>query len=260
MHKKFEILMIACLFVSSFFLARAGAALVSAKNADNDKPCIVLDAGHGGADPGKVGCNDVLEKDLNLAIVYKLKTLFENKGFRVVLTRTDDKVLADSDSKNVKVEDLHNRVALITETMPVMTICIHQNSFPDSSVSGPQVFFFDQSPEGEQIAAIIQNSLNTILDPPKPRVSKSNNDYYILKKTPTPTVIVECGFLSNEAEAALLTDESYQEKLARAIYLGACEYLSGEDSSSTESVSDTESESTETSADPVYIQSELSTQ
>lgn len=260
MQKKFEILMVACLFVSSFFLARAGAALVSAKNTDTDKPCIVLDAGHGGPDPGKVGCNDVLEKDLNLAIVYKLKTLFENKGFRVVLTRTDDNVLADENSKNIKIEDLHNRVALITETMPVMTICIHQNSFPDSSVSGPQVFYFDQSSESKAIAETIQDSLNTILEPPKPRVSKSNNDYYILKKTPTPTVIVECGFLSNEAETALLTDEAYQEKLARAIYLGACESLSDGDSSGTESVSDTESESTETGAEPIYIQSESSTQ
>lgn len=227
MKKKFEILMVACLFASSFFLARAGAALVSSKNADKSKPCIVLDAGHGGADPGKVGDNDVLEKDLNLAIVYKLKTLFENKGFRVVLTRTDDKVLADENSGNVKVQDLKNRVALITETMPLMTISVHQNSFPDSSVCGPQVFFYDQSDEGRKIAEIIQNSLNTVIDPPKPRVFKSNNDYYILKKTPTPTVIVECGFLSNEAEAALLTDEAYQEKLARAVYQGVCEYLDG---------------------------------
>lgn len=250
MKKKFEILMVACLFVSSFFLARAGAALVSSKNADKSKPCIVLDAGHGGADPGKVGNNDILEKDINLSIVYKLKTLFENKGFRVVLTRTDDKVLADENSKNVKVEDLRNRVALITETMPLMTISIHQNSFPDSSVCGPQVFFYDQSPEGRKIAEIIQNSLNTMINPPKPRVFKSNNDYYILKKTPTPTVIVECGFLSNEAEATLLTDEAYQEKLARAVYQGALEYLDGpkEKESATESSEQTEaSGATETS-------------
>lgn len=241
MHKKLEILMIACLFVSSFFLARASAAFVSAKNAESGKPCIVLDAGHGGADPGKVGADNILEKDLNLSIVYKLKPLFENKGFRVVLTRKDDKVLADSNSQNVKVEDLHNRVALITKTNPVMTICIHQNSFPDSSVSGPQVFFFDQSPEGEEIAATIQESLNTALNPLKPRVSKSNNDYYILKKTPTPTVIVECGFLSNEAEAKNLTDGAYQEKLARAIYQGACNYLENKNSSDSEAISDTES-------------------
>lgn len=250
MKKKFEILMVACLFVSSFFLARAGAALVSSKKADKSKPCIVLDAGHGGADPGKVGDNDILEKDLNLAIVYKLKTLFENKGFKVVLTRTDDKVLADENSGNVKVQDLKNRVALITETMPLMTISIHQNSFPDSSVCGPQVFFYDQSDEGRKIAEIIQNSLNTVIDPPKPRVFKSNNDYYILKKTPTPTVIVECGFLSNEAEATLLTDEAYQEKLARAVYQGVCEYLDGpkenaDSAATTESTTNTDSTAAE---------------
>ena len=119
MQKKFEIFMVACLFICSFFLARAGAAYVCAKNLNTKNLCIVLDAGHGGADPGKVGCNDILEKDVNLSIVHKLKTLFENKGFRVVLTREDDTVLADENSKNVKIEDLRNRVALITETMPV---------------------------------------------------------------------------------------------------------------------------------------------
>jgi N-acetylmuramoyl-L-alanine amidase len=225
MKKYFELLMVTSLFVSAFFLARAGAAFVSSKNTTAAKPCIVLDAGHGGSDPGKVGINDALEKDINLAIVYKLKTLFENKGYEVVLTRTDDKVLAEESSQNVKVEDLRNRVALIADTMPVMTICVHQNSFTDESVSGPQVFFFDQSAEGEAIAATLQESLNAVLEPETPRVSKSNNDYYILKKTPTPTVIVECGFLSNAEEAAKLIDDAYQQKVARAIFQGACEYL-----------------------------------
>ena len=225
MQKKFEIFMVACLFICSFFLARAGAAYVCAKNLNTKNLCIVLDAGHGGADPGKVGCNDILEKDVNL----------ENKGFRVVLTREDDTVLADENSKNVKIEDLRNRVALITETMPVMTISIHQNSFPDASISGPQVFYFEQSKEGAEIASVLQESLNSSLNPPKPRACKANDDYYILKKTPTPTVIVECGFLSNETEAQQLTDESYQEKLARAIYTGAWNYLtSSATSASTE--------------------------
>ncbi|MCM1105400.1 MAG: N-acetylmuramoyl-L-alanine amidase [Blautia sp.] len=224
MKKKFEIFMVACLFVSSFLLARAGAALVA--NRSSDKPCIVLDAGHGGADPGKVGGDDILEKDLNLQIVFKLKTLFENKGFEVVLTRTDDKALVSDNSKALKVEDMRNRVALIEKASPIMTISIHQNSYTDPAISGPQVFFYDQSPEGEQIAATIQAALNEQLDPPKQRVSKSNDDYYILKKTPSPTVIVECGFLSNPEEAAKLTDEAYQNKLARAIYSGVCTYLS----------------------------------
>jgi N-acetylmuramoyl-L-alanine amidase len=230
MKKYFEILMVTSLFVSAFFLARAGAAFVSSKNAASAKGCIVLDAGHGGSDPGKVGINDVLEKDINLSIVYKLKSMFENKGYNVVLTRTDDKVLADDNSQNVKVEDLKNRVALIADTMPVMTISIHQNSYTDESVSGPQVFFFEQSSEGETIAATIQESLNSVLEPENPRVSKSNDDYYILKKTPTPTVIVECGFLSNSVEAERLSDETYQEKVARAIFLGACSYLESQNS------------------------------
>ena len=80
MKKKFEILMVACLFISAFLLARASAALTSSRHAASSKTCIVLDAGHGGSDPGKVGCNDALEKDINLSIVLKLKTLFENKG------------------------------------------------------------------------------------------------------------------------------------------------------------------------------------
>lgn len=225
MKKKLQLLLIACLFGSAFFLARAGAALATAKQTTSAMPCIVLDAGHGGSDPGKVGCNDALEKDINLAIVSKLKTLFENKGYQVVLTRSDDSVLADENARSVKVEDLRNRVKRITEANPVMTISIHQNSFPDASVSGPQVFYFEQSQESAAIASTLQDTLNESLNPPKPRVCKSNNDYYILKKTPTPIVIVECGFLSNEEEANLLITDAYQEKVARAIYLGATTYL-----------------------------------
>ena len=218
MKKKFEILMVACLFISAFLLARASAALTSSRHAASSKTCIVLDAGHGGSDPGKVGCNDALE------------TLFENKGYKVVLTRSDDTVPADENSRSVKVEDLRNRVKLITDTNPVMTISIHQNSFPDASVSGPQVFYFEQSAESSAIASVMQDTLNNSLNPPKPRVCKSNNDYYILKKTPTPIIIVECGFLSNETEAALLVTDAYQEKLVRAVYLGAITYLeSGKD-------------------------------
>ena len=167
MKKKFEILMVACLFISAYLLARASAALTSSRHAASSKTCIVLDAGHGGSDPGKVGCNDALEKDINLSIVLKLKTLFENKGYKVVLTRSDDTVPADENSRSVKVEDLRNRVKLITDTNPVMTISIHQNSFPDASVSGPQVFYFEQSAESSAIASVMQDTLNNSLNPPK---------------------------------------------------------------------------------------------
>ena len=219
--------MIACLLASSFFLARAGAAFVSSKNAESEKPCIVLDAGHGGSDPGKVTDDDIKEKDINLAIVKKLKTLFENKGFKVVLTRNSDKVMASEDSPNVKVEDMRNRVALITKTNPVMTVSIHQNSFSSPEVKGAQVFYYGQSAEGEALAKLVQASLIERVDPENHRQAKANESYYLLKRTVSPTVIVECGFLSNPAEVALLTGEDYQNRLVWAIHMGVMEFLNG---------------------------------
>ena len=224
MHKKFEALIICCLFISSFFLARAGAAYVSAKTTGKLSGCIVLDAGHGGSDPGKVGCNDVLEKNINLAIVYKLKTLFENKGFEVVLTRTDDKPLVSDNSKNMKIEDMRNRVALITETMPLMTISIHQNSF-SASTKGAQVFYHKSSEKGKRLAGILQQSIKEKADKENHRVEKANDSYYMLRKVSCPIVIVECGFLSNPDEERLLNDEKYQKKMVEGIAEGIENFL-----------------------------------
>jgi N-acetylmuramoyl-L-alanine amidase len=225
MRKKFEIFMILCLFCASFFLARKGAALVSSTNTDSAPICIVIDAGHGASDPGKVGINGALEKDINLSLALKLATLLENKGYNVVLTRDSDDILADSDASNVKLEDMKNRVSVITDANAVLTVSIHQNSYADSSVSGPQVFYYKESLEGKEIASCIQDSLDETLNRTASRGIKANDEYYLLRKTPTPTVIVECGFLSNPSEAELLCEELYQAKLVRAIYLGICSYL-----------------------------------
>ncbi len=226
MRKKFEVFMVLTLFLASFFLARRGAALMTEnKKAQNAPLCIVIDAGHGANDPGKVGVNGALEKDINLALALKLKPLLENKGIQVVLTRDSDDILASEDSANKKREDMANRVRLITDANPVFTISLHQNSYPDASASGPQVFYYSGSEDGEALATCIQQSLCETLQPSTRRACKANNDYYLLRKTPTPTIIIECGFLSNPTEAALLTDNTYQDKLARAIYLGVCSYL-----------------------------------
>lgn len=225
MRKKFEIFMILSLFLASFFLARRGAELVESKRAENSPLCIVIDAGHGANDPGKVGTNGAQEKDINLALALKLKPLLENKGFKVVLTRDSDDILASEHSSNKKREDMANRVRLITDANPIFTISLHQNSYPDASVSGPQVFYYTGSEEGKELAACIQQSLSETLNPSTKRTIKANSDYYLLRKTPTPTIIIECGFLSNPTEAALLVDNTYQDKLVRAIYLGICNYI-----------------------------------
>jgi N-acetylmuramoyl-L-alanine amidase len=225
MQKKIEFCMVLVLFCASFFLARKGASLTASQQARTSPVCIVLDAGHGANDPGKVGVNGALEKDINLAITLKLASILENKGYTVVLTRDSDEILADKDAVNQKREDMVGRVKVIEEASPVFTISIHQNSFSNSAVYGPQVFYYAESQQGKAIAAALQENLDNILKPESPRMTKANSDYYLLKKTPTPTVIVECGFLSNEREAELLSDEQYQQKVARAIYFGVCQYL-----------------------------------
>ncbi|MBR4026675.1 MAG: N-acetylmuramoyl-L-alanine amidase [Lachnospiraceae bacterium] len=191
---------------------------------NSSKYCIVLDAGHGANDPGKIGINNVLEKDINLSIVLKLKPLLENKGFYVVLTRDSDKILASEDSSSIKRDDMIARVNLIKETSPILTVSIHQNSFTDSSSKGPQVFYYTSSTESKALADNMQNRMNQILSPEKERTPQKNDSYYLLKNSPTPIIIAECGFLSNSYEADLLTTELYQLKVARSVYFGIIDY------------------------------------
>lgn len=225
MKKKLELGMAVCLLASAFLLARQSAVFVQSENAEVKSLCIVIDAGHGGSDPGKVGINNAEEKDINLALALKLRDLLEQKNISVVLTRDSDAGLYPADATNKKASDMQKRCEIITEANPVFTISLHQNSYPAEEVKGAQVFYYAQSSEGEALANILQASLISRVDSENKRVAKANDSYYLLKKTPTPTVIVECGFLSNPTEADLLIDETYQNKLVRAIYMGILEYL-----------------------------------
>lgn len=191
---------------------------------EKDYPAIVLDAGHGGFDPGKVGVNGALEKDINLSIVKKLQELLEEEGFMVYLTRETDTLLAPANSTSKKKDDMIARIEMITEINPFFTISIHQNSFTDASSSGPQVFYYKDSEESATMAQVIQDVLNTQLNPAKKRAPQANANYYLLTRTPSPTVIVECGFLSNPSEADLLISEEYQDRVANAIFLGILSY------------------------------------
>lgn len=235
MHKRMEIFMIVCLFFTSFFLARKTAAIVSAQK-ESEPICVVIDAGHGGWDPGKVSASGALEKDINLALALQLREKLEEHNIEVYLTRSDDNSLSDS-----KQADFQKRIALIEEISPILTVSIHQNSFTDSSVAGPQVFYYQSSNEGQELAEILQTELNDTLNPVSPRSVKSNDNYYLIKNTPTPTVIVECGFLSNPTEAALLCDAEYQSKISDALCVGILDYLSSsEDIPATEEIFSTE--------------------
>lgn len=185
---------------------------------------IVIDIGHGGDDPGKVGINNALEKDINLAIGNYLYDYLAAAGYTVTMTRTSDTTLADPDASNQKLSDFKNRTALINETGPSAVISIHQNSYPQESVKGAQVFH-SGAPESEQLASCIQKQLRRILDPDNHRQIKENTDYYLFRHTSCPIVIVECGFLSNYEEANLLITEEYQQKAAWAVYMGTVQFL-----------------------------------
>ena len=216
------------LLVAAGFLAKRGAIYVQQSKVGEEKTCIVIDAGHGGTDPGKIGINGKKEKDINLQIAKELKKKLEKEGIEVVMTRESDEGLYNSSSRNKKVDDMKKRCKIIDEAKPVFTISIHQNNYPEEYVKGAQVFYYGQSQEGKELAEILQESMVQQLDKENHRTAKANESYYLLKKTESPTVIVECGFLSNSEEAKLLADKDYQKKVAEAIHTGIKKYLKEE--------------------------------
>ena len=253
MKKKIELIMAVCLVIAAFFLGSQSAILVQNSHTDtgelpdtpgtdsvsdtelagngqnessSDGLSIVIDAGHGGIDPGKVGINDALEKDINLALALKLRDKFSQDSIRIILTRDSDTGLYSEGSTNKKAEDMQTRCKIISDASPIFTVSLHQNSYPSPEVCGAQVFYFGQSQDGKKLADMIQDSLISNVNPDNHRVAKANESYYLLKKTPTPTVIVECGFLSNPTEADLLLTDDYQNQLVDAIYNGIQNYLS----------------------------------
>ena len=186
---------------------------------------VILDAGHGGNDPGKIGVDGILEKDLNLVIANRVKTLLEQQGVRVLMTRETDTGLYDENSSNKKVQDMKRRCSMMNEENPACVVSIHQNSYHEESIHGAQTFYYGTSKEGQLLAEILQEELIRVVDPDNTRQAKANDSYYLLKKTTPPICIVECGFLSNWEESKLLQDVNYQEKLAWAIHMGIMRYL-----------------------------------
>jgi N-acetylmuramoyl-L-alanine amidase len=189
------------------------------------KCTVIIDAGHGGFDPGKVGVNKALEKEINLSISLKLKSLLEQNDVHVIMTRETDEGLYQESDSNKKNTDLKKRVEIINSSDAVIAVSIHQNSFPEESSSGAQVFYHNKSPEGKILAEVLQEQIKQTIGDGNHRIAKSNESYYMLKKTECPLVIVECGFLSNWKESELLVDDDYQTRMAWAIHLGIMNYI-----------------------------------
>ena len=227
-EKILQLLMLGILMLSMFVISKEGALFIHTSSTQvvaEKKKVIVIDAGHGGIDPGKIGIHGEQEKEINLKIAEFLKTFLELDGYEVVMTRTEDGGLYDENTSNKKVQDMKRRIEVIEEADPILVVSIHQNSYPDPAIKGAQVFYYTSSVEGKQLAKRLQERLVKGLDPQNHRQAKANDSYYLLKKTACPIVIVECGFLSNPQEEALLTDSVYQERVAWNIFMGIMQEL-----------------------------------
>ena len=191
---------------------------------------IVLDAGHGGIDPGAMNKdNTILEKDVNLEITKKLRDLLESSGATVIMTREKDVSLYQEDgNKTIRQkynENLKNRKKIIDESNADIIVSIHLNAFEQSKYSGAQTFYPKGKDDGKELAQFIQDELKRVVDKENNRKIKPRDDIYLLKNTNMPSVLIECGFLSNEKESQLLADSKYQDKIAWAIYVGIQKYL-----------------------------------
>lgn len=187
---------------------------------------IIIDPGHGGIDPGAVGKDGTLEKDINLNIGLYLREYLEQSGAYVIMTREKDKGLYSEGSKNKKREDLEKRKEIVLNSNGDLFISIHLNSFSQSRYNGAQTFYPQDNLLGKELGQILQEELIKSLDKENNRVPLPRENIYILRDQILPSVLVECGFLSNPQELKKLRDKSYQKKIAWAIYVGIQRYFS----------------------------------
>lgn len=217
-HKSLIIIFVLIVFFSSIYSSIA--TYVSAKF---NGITIVLDAGHGGRDGGCVGKNGSVEKDLNLEYVLSLKDKLVEFGYRVVLTRSTDDGLYSPIANNKKLSDMNKRMEIIKKANPNLVVSIHMNSFADSSVCGANTFFKIDDEASEKCANLIQNSIYTYCGV-KNKLAKKG-DYFMLNCSYYTSVLIECGFLSNETEERNLNDDKYKEKMTEAIAKGILLYF-----------------------------------
>ncbi len=192
----------------------------------NEKITVVIDPGHGGRDGGAVGDDGTLEKDLNLAVALKLKSILESANVHVVMTRETDIEFASPDSPHKKADDLKARLQLAQDQKNAIFVSIHMNKFPIEKYRGLQVYYSENHIESLTLAQIIQNATQNALQNTEDRKVKSAGDsIYLMSHLEIPAVLVECGFLSNTEERDLLKSESYQKKLALCISAAILEYI-----------------------------------
>lgn len=192
-------------------------------------PSIIIDAGHGGFDGGASGAGGIIEKDINLSIAAKLEEYCRLYGLDVIMVRSEDTDVSNKSGGSLserKKADMKNRLRFTVDNPNSIFISIHQNKFPESKYWGGQVFYGVEHEHSSELAKTIQKNIRSMLQPDNTReIKKATKDLYLLYYSKVPSVIVECGFLSNPEEAAKLNDPAYQQKMAYCIFTSIVEYL-----------------------------------
>ena len=182
-----------------------------------EQKTVVLDAGHGGYDSGTKSSDGILEKDLNLAITTKIAQFLSCYDVRVVLTRSDDTAPDLVEGQSKKRGEILSRVKIANDEKADLFLSIHMNSFPQASCHGSQAFYTTKNDLNQTFANALQNACSTMIQPDNARVAKETDLIFLLSNLDCPAALFECGFLSNEEDTKLLSDESYQSKLAFCI-------------------------------------------
>jgi len=194
----------------------------------SEEKFIILDVGHGGEDGGAIGAGGIVEKDINLSITLKTAKFLRFFGYDVKLTRKTDIMTCDEGldtQRERKISDIKNRLAMLNDSQCLCFISIHQNIF-GGDARGAQVFYSKNEPESKKLAETLQYGISSLLQPENKRVIKeATKDIYLLHHAENPAVLVECGFISNSKEAALLSEDGYQNKMAFAIAFSSVKHL-----------------------------------
>ena len=208
--------------------ARVTENVVPASATADERPVIVVDAGHGGLDGGAVGANGTLEKDVNLSVALHLRDMLEMSGFNVVLTRDEDISIYDAGVegiRNQKLSDMDNRLEIVQSYPDSIFLCIHQNNYTDPQYFGGQMFYNNNNPDNRTLAQIMQNRFASLQQGNDREIKLSGDELYLLKSNPNPSLMIECGFLSNPDEEARLATTEYQQQVAFTIYSGVLEFI-----------------------------------
>ena len=203
------------------------------KTAAEQTPVIVLDAGHGGIDGGCSTADGVPEKGINLAVMLELRELLMLSGYEVRVTRDSDRSVHDKGVEGIaaqKSSDMDNRLAMMNEPENAVCLSIHQNQFTDPKFSGAQMFYADTNDRSESLAEALQAAFREQLQPDNTReIKRCGKELFLCYYCKHPTVMAECGFLSNPEEAARLTDPGYQKQVAFTLFAGLTGWLAAQE-------------------------------